>query len=217
MNHPSRRFLPVVAMALAVLLPAWTSSPALAVPAPLEGGDPAAPPKEDRRFFPKVLNDALEAMDGDDPEDAFREGLTILARQRFLDGGADAMRKDAFDRVLAKGMGTRLEYVASFCGEILVPLDRARLLTALAAVVDKEKDRDRLYNAAVLLEECVPQSGVPEPEGVKRPTELLVELSKKGGAPLRTRCCEALGQVADARFNPSEESREEAVSLLLST
>jgi hypothetical protein len=194
------RFLPILLLAAAP----WTASAVRA-----EGG----PPAPDNRFFPKEMEDALAAMGGEDPEDAFQNGLAALARLRLRDGALEPMRKDAFEPIFEHGLSTRLEHVASFAGEILSALDTGRLATELAAAVDRAGESRRLFNAAVMLEECRWVQGAEGP--TTDPVDVLNRINGKGHARPRIRACEALGELSRPRTGCPEKSREKAVTALL--
>ncbi len=185
-----------------------------ATPAARAQDAPPPPAAPDNRFFPKEMEDALKAMGGADPEDSFTNGLAVLARLRFRDGATEPMRKDAFPPVLEAALSTRLEHVASFAAEILAGLDLPRLATEASKSVDGETDAQRLFNAAVLLEECaVPAEGADK---APDPVDALVKLAGKGNEAVRTRAVEALGEVASLRRGAPEKVRERAAGTVLS-
>jgi len=159
----------------------------------------------DDRFFPKDLADALAGLDSPDPEDSFAGGLQALARLRGKQGGPEALREQAFAPLLEKGLGTRLEHVVSFAGEVLASLDRRRLVEEVSRRIEKESEGRRMRNAAVLLEEA----------GGAEAVAPLLRIAAKCPAPVRTRVCEALGVVCDARRGVPRKDAQPAVAALV--
>ena len=149
------------------------------------GAPPPPPPPADNRFFPKELEDALKELDdaaGD--EETRYDALAKIARMRGLDGAEEPLKKDAFDPVLKRALGTRPDAFADGAGTFLAALDGDRLAAELKKAAEGEKEAARLRAMTFLAENL----------GLPRGAEILAgPLSSSSAKEVRVRVMEALG------------------------